>query len=108
LTAHSQSLGWEIAMDSMAMLSCAVSSFAFLALFVRFAASRVRFLDSLRDNSYGIYLVHYAFVSWLQYALLGWSGPAAEKGLVAFAGALALSWIASAAIRRIPGVARVV
>lgn len=23
-------------------------------------------LDSLRDNAYGIYLIHYAFVSWLQ------------------------------------------
>jgi peptidoglycan/LPS O-acetylase OafA/YrhL len=107
-TAHPQSRGWQSATDFLAMLSCAVSSFAFLALFVRFAVSRVRFFDSLRDNSYGIYLVHYAFVSWLQYALLGWSVPGAAKGLVAFAGALALSWVTTATIRRIPGVARVV
>ena len=108
LTSHLQSLGWAIASDFTAVLSCATSSFAFLALFVRFAESRVRWFDSLRDNSYGIYLVHFAFVSWLQYALLRSSLPAVAKGLIVSAGALALSWIAISAIRRVPAVARVV
>jgi len=52
---------------------------AFLALFLRFAKPR-KIFDSLRENAYGIYLVHYAFVSWLQYALLKSQLSAIEKG----------------------------
>ena len=89
-------------------LSCAASSFAFLALFVRFAKTRNGVLDSLRDNAYGMYLIHYAFVSWLQYALLKAALPALAKGSVAFLGTLVLSWGATAALRRIPAVARVI
>lgn len=107
-TAHAKSQGWAIAMDAGFVLSCAASCFAFLALFSRFARSRSRLFDSLAENSYAIYLVHYAFVSWLQYALLPASLPPAAKGAVVFVGALAMSWSAAIAIRRIPGMARVV
>jgi peptidoglycan/LPS O-acetylase OafA/YrhL len=89
-------------------LSCAASSFAFLALFVRFAKTRNRVLDSLADNAYGMYLIHYAFVNWLQYALLKTGLPAIAKGSVVLLGTLALSWSVTAALRRIPGVARIV
>jgi peptidoglycan/LPS O-acetylase OafA/YrhL len=88
-------------------LSCAATSMAFLALFVRFAKPR-KIFDSLRENAYGIYLIHYAFVSWLQYALLKAQLSAIEKGFIVFVGTLALCWIASAAIRRVPAVARVI
>ena len=99
---------WGTAAGVFWVLSCAASSFAFLAILVRFAKKPVRIFDSLRDNSYGIYLIHYAFVSWVQYALLRAVLPAAMKGCVAFAGALALSWITIAALRRIRPVARVI
>ncbi|HLN00610.1 MAG TPA: acyltransferase [Bryobacteraceae bacterium] len=89
-------------------VSCATSGFAFLALFVRFAKKTRRVFDSLRDNAYGIYIVHYAFVAWVQYALLPASMSGLVKGSVAFLGALALSWGFVAAIRRIPAVARVI
>jgi len=88
-------------------LSCAASSFAFLALFVRFAARRGKPWDSLRANAYGIYLPHYAFVSWLQYLLLKAPLSGLAKASIALLGALALSWCATAALRRVPGVARV-
>jgi peptidoglycan/LPS O-acetylase OafA/YrhL len=88
-------------------LSCAATSMAFLALFVRFAKPR-KIFDSLRENAYGIYLIHYALVSWLQYALLKAQLSAIEKGFIVFVGTLALSWIAIAAIRRVPAVARVI
>jgi peptidoglycan/LPS O-acetylase OafA/YrhL len=108
LTSHAQSKGWEIAMDAGFVLCCAAISFAFLALFIRFARSRSGLFASLSANSYGIYLVHYAFVSWLQYALLPASFPAVAKFGVVLLGALALSWGTAAAIRRIPVAARVV
>jgi len=88
--------------------SCAASCFGFLALFVRFANRRTRALDSLSDNEYGIYLIHYAFVSWLAYAMLAAPLPAVAKFTLVFAGVVALSWSTSAALRRIPGVARAV
>jgi surface polysaccharide O-acyltransferase-like enzyme len=88
-------------------LSCAATSMAFLALFVRFAKPR-KIFDSLRENAYGIYLIHYAFVSWLQYALLKAQLSAIEKSFIVFASTLALSWIAIAAIRRVPAVARMI
>ncbi len=88
-------------------ISCAASGFAFLALFVRFAKKPRRVFDSLRDNAYGIYVVHYAFVAWVQYALLPVSMPGFAKGVTAFAGALALSWGTVAAMRKIPAVERV-
>jgi len=103
-----QSRAWQMAMHAGFVLSCAASGFAFLALFLRFAKSRSRWWDSLAANSYGIYLIHYAFVSWLQYAVLPASLPGAAKFAIVFAGGSLLSWMASAAIRRIPAVARVV
>jgi peptidoglycan/LPS O-acetylase OafA/YrhL len=107
-TAHPASKGWATAMHAGFVLSCAASCFAFLALFVRFARSHSRIFDSLAQNSYAIYLVHYPFVSWLQYALLPASMPAIVKGVVVTFAALVLSWGAAAAIRRIPTVSEAV
>jgi surface polysaccharide O-acyltransferase-like enzyme len=97
-----------VAADCGFVLSCAASSFAFLALFVRFAKSRSKIWDSLTANAYGIYLVHYAFVSWLQYSLLKTALPGIAKGSLVILGALALSWGTVAALRRILAVARVI
>jgi len=89
-------------------ITCGALSFSFLALFVRFANHRRSIYDSLSDNEYGMYLIHYMFVSWMQLAILALALPAIGKGLMAFAVVLLLSWGSSAAIRSIPGVARVV
>ena len=51
-----------------------------------------------------MYITHYAFVSWLQYALLGSALPGAAKGTMVFLGAVAMSWLSTAALRRIPAV----
>jgi Acyltransferase family len=108
MTAHLGSRGWETAADTTFVLSCAASSFAFLALFVRFANTRRRIWDSLSTNAYGMYLVHYAFVSWLQYALLKAQLPAVAKGSLVFLGTVLLSWGATATLRRIPAIAQVI
>ncbi len=87
---------------------CGAISFSFLAMFVRFARRRRWVFDSLSDNEYGMYLIHYMFVSWLQIAILAAPIGAVEKGVLVFTGVLLLSWGASAAIRSIPGVSRIV
>jgi len=93
-------------------LSCAASSFFLIAVFLRFdfgnGAVARRLWNSLSENAYGIYLVHYIFVIWLQFALLKLVLPGAAKGFLVFAGAVALSWMAVAALRRAPWIARVI
>jgi glucans biosynthesis protein C len=81
-------------------LSCAGSCFAFFALFLRFVARRTPLLEKAAENSYGMFLVHYVFVVWLQYALLDAQIPALAKGVMVFAGVLALSWAATLAMQR--------
>lgn len=92
---------WQVADALGFVVVCAALCFAFLACFVRAAWARSWITDSLRRHAFAIYVVHYAFVSWVQYALLGAALPGAVKALLAFAGALALSWIAAAALGRL-------
>ena len=58
------------------VLSCATSSLAVLALFVRYGSGTTTRESqgawaSLGANAYGVYLLHYFAVAWLQLALLG-------------------------------------
>ena len=48
--------------------------------------------DSLADNAFGMYLFHYVFVVWLQYALLGVALFAIAKAAIVFGGTLLLAW----------------
>jgi peptidoglycan/LPS O-acetylase OafA/YrhL len=90
------------------VLSCACSSLAMLALFVRFSRWSGRAWTSLGANAYGVYLLHYFCVSWLQLALLRAPLSGFLKFVLVVAGAVAISWALSATLRRIPSVARVV
>jgi surface polysaccharide O-acyltransferase-like enzyme len=90
------------------VVCCGATVFGMTGLFLRFAKRRVRIFDSLSDNAYGIYIVHYVFVTWLQYLLLGSALAPGVKGLVVFLSTLILSWGSVAAIRRIPAVAKVI
>lgn len=76
--------------------ACASGVVAYLALALRFLRGRDRVLDQLSNHAYGIYLVHYVFVLWLQYVLVGTPMNAPAKMLLVFAIAMALSWAASA------------
>ena len=59
-------------------------------------------MDSLNENAYGIYLVHYAYLSWLQLALLKLQWSALTKGALVFLGSVLLSWRTVALLRRVP------
>lgn len=103
---HLTSFALRVVVHTLSSVFCAAACFAFLALFVRFARAHSRAADSLDRNSYGIYIVHYAFVSWLQYVLLAAPLPPAAKFAVVFAGALVLSWGIVIFMRRLPGFVR--
>jgi surface polysaccharide O-acyltransferase-like enzyme len=81
--------------------------FAILGYFLRFKQSGWSMLDPMQADAYGIFLVHYPIVLWLQYWLFDFDLPAIVKAVVAFALTVALSWAATAALRRIPGATRV-
>jgi surface polysaccharide O-acyltransferase-like enzyme len=88
------------------VVSCAAASFLVLAVFVRFVNVRTRLSEVLRENAYGIYLVHFPFVNWLGYTMLPLALPAVAKGAVVFVGAAGASLGTSIALRRVPVVAR--
>jgi glucans biosynthesis protein C len=94
--------GLRIVADLGLVLCAASACLALAGVFLRFAGPRRPILDSLADNAYGIYLLHYVFVIWLQYMLLGAPLFAIVKAAIVFTGALTLSWAIAAAMCRIP------
>ncbi len=87
---------------------CASLVVASIAVFLRFGARPLAMLDSLSENSYGIYIFHYVIVTWMQYALLGPDMAPAIKALLAFLGTLVLSWAVTVGLRRIRAIANVI
>ena len=79
-----------------------------IAIFLRFARLPHPVFAAMVPCAFGIYVVHYAVVSHLQYLLLGVALPGMVKGLLVIAGAVAISWGLVAALRKVPGVARVI
>ena len=61
----------------------------------------------LVGEAYGMFLVHYPVVLWLQYWLFDVGLPAIAKAAIVFVLAVISSWAATAALRRIPGATRV-
>src|SRR5581483_1156441 len=80
-------------------LTCATTSFAVLALALRFLRRPGRMTNALMPNAFGIYVTHYAFVTWLQLTMLGVAVAAPVKGTVVFVGAVLGSWAVTAAVR---------
>ena len=79
------------------VVACAASCLCSLAICLRFAHWRLPAFDSLSANAYRMYLVHYVFAVWLQYALLGTGLFAIGKAAIVFGFTLIVSWaIASA------------
>jgi glucans biosynthesis protein C len=95
-------IGLQIADDLSFVLACATGCFFLIAVSLRFADRHSRLLDSLSADAYGLYLVHYDFIVWLQYALLGTALFAVIKAAIVFGSTLVLSWIAVLAVQRIP------
>jgi hypothetical protein len=108
-----QPFWWELAYALAFVSYGAAQTFNIIALFLRFDNDGKSILDPLRDSAYGIYLIHYVPVLWLQYLLFGMSfGPfdqltAIIKAIIVLVLTLALSWAATVALRKIPGATHV-
>jgi peptidoglycan/LPS O-acetylase OafA/YrhL len=108
-----QPFWWELAYALAFVAYSAAQTFNILALFLRFDNHGSSILDPLRDSAYGIYLIHYVPVLWLQYALNDISlAPVMQvsailKAIIVFIVTLAISWAATASLRKLPGATRV-
>jgi peptidoglycan/LPS O-acetylase OafA/YrhL len=104
---------WELAYPIAVACYSAAQTFNIIALFLRFDNEGSSIFDPLRESAYGIYLIHYVPVLWLQYWLFGLSfGPVDQisaiiKAVIVFVLTLASSWAATAALRKIPGATHV-
>ncbi len=92
----------EIASDLLFVIACASGCFFFVATSLRFGAKHTRILANLSDNAYSLYLVHYDFFVWAQYALLASTLFAVIKGAIVFGATLILSCLTVWIAQRIP------
>ncbi|MCC8936331.1 acyltransferase family protein [Bradyrhizobium ivorense] len=96
--------GWYLAIyGTFYVLFSASILFAILAYFLQSKASGPTLLDRMQGDAYGMFLVHYPIVLWLQYWLFDFDLPAIAKAAIAFFATVALSWAVTAVLRKIPG-----
>jgi surface polysaccharide O-acyltransferase-like enzyme len=105
---YSPALWWKAAYGIAFALFSAAMAFTVLATSLRLARSSLSLLDAMRPSAFGIFLLHYIFIIWLQYAVYGLALPAAIKAAIVFAGTLSASWVLTVLLRRIPVVARMI
>jgi hypothetical protein len=88
-------------------LFSAAMTFAILAWFLHFDRPGSGLLDAMHEAAYGIFLVHYVPLLWMQYWLSDTDLPAVVKAAITFTFALTTSWAVTAMLLRIPGARRV-
>jgi hypothetical protein len=81
--------------------------FAIFGYFLRFKRSGWSVLDPMQADAYGMFVVHYPIVLWLQYWMFDFDLPAIVKATAALVLTVILSWAATAALRKIPGATHV-
>jgi len=105
----SSSLTIQVLQALSFVLCCAAGCMFMIGFFLRFANRPLIAFATLKEHAYGMYLNHYVFSIWLQYALLELALFAAVKAAVVYAGTVLLSWWASVAtLRCIPTAARII
>jgi peptidoglycan/LPS O-acetylase OafA/YrhL len=104
----SPALWWKTAYGlGFAMFSAAMA-FTVPTILLRLARSSLRLLDAMQPSAYGIYLLHYIFIIWLQYFVFDPAFPAGVKAAIVFVGTLSGSWALTVLLRKIPFVARMI
>ncbi|MBR1121279.1 acyltransferase [Bradyrhizobium lablabi] len=101
-------LWWRAAYGLAFASFSAAMAFTIPATSLRLAHSSLRFLDAMQPSAYGIFLVHYMFIIWLQYVVYDPAWPAVVKSAIVFVGTLGGSWLLTIALRKIPFVVRMI
>ena len=98
---------YQLVYGSFFVLFSASILFAILAFFLHSKVEGPTLLDRMQADAYGMFLVHYPIVLWLQYWMFDYDWPAIVKAAIAFVLTVILSWATTAALRRIPGASHV-
>jgi hypothetical protein len=85
---------------ALVALCASFTSLGLIGLFRSAVHSRLTWAEHLSRNAYGIYVVHYVFVIWLQFSLLPATIPAPIKFLLVFSLSLAASWLLTQFLRQ--------
>jgi surface polysaccharide O-acyltransferase-like enzyme len=104
----SPALWWRIAYGLAFAMFSAAMAFTLPTTSLHLAHSSLRWLDAMQPSAYGIYLLHYIFIIWLQYFVFDPAFPAGIKALIVFVGSLGGGWILTVWLRKIPFVARMI
>ncbi|GAB3696294.1 acyltransferase [Spirosoma flavus] len=86
--------------DLAFVASCLASICASLSVFRQAISKPNPIWQTLSANAYGIYVLHYGFVTWLQFALLRSDVVVPLKFPLVFMGALGLSYMSSVLLRQ--------
>ena len=104
----SPALWWKVAYGVAFASYSAAMAFTVPATSLRLAYSSLKLLDAMQPSAYGIYLLHYMFIIWLQYIVYDPPWPAFVKFAIVFTGTLGGSWVLTVLLRKIPVVARMI
>jgi surface polysaccharide O-acyltransferase-like enzyme len=105
---RSPPLWWHMAYALSFALFSGAMTFTVPTAFLRFAHVRFRLLDAMQPSAYGIYLLHFVPLIWLQYLVYDPAFPAFVKFAIVFAGTLSASWAMTILLRKISVVARMI
>ncbi len=105
---NSPALWWKTAYGLAFAMFSAAMAFTVPTASLRLARSSLRLLDAMQPSAYGIYLLHYIFIIWLQYIVYDPAFPAGVKAAIVFVGTLSGSWALTVLLRKIPFVARMI
>jgi surface polysaccharide O-acyltransferase-like enzyme len=105
---YSPPLWWHTSYGLAFAAFSAAMTFTVLAVFLRFDRSSFRLLDAMQPQAYGIYLVHFIPLIWLQYAVYDPAFPAVVKFAIVFVGTLSISWAMTVLLRKMPVAARMI
>jgi len=105
-------LWWRTAYAFAFALFSGAMAFAEPGFFLCFAKNltnaTLRLLDAMRPSAYGIFLTHYIFIIWLQYAVYDPPLSPFVKFAIVFVGTVAGSWATVVLLRKIPVVGRMI
>jgi hypothetical protein len=105
---NSPPLWWHTAYGLAFATFSAAMTFTVPAVFLRFERSPFWPLDAMRPSAYGIYLLHFIPLIWLQYVVYDPAFPAFVKFAIVFAGTLSISWALTVLLRKSPVAARMI
>jgi surface polysaccharide O-acyltransferase-like enzyme len=105
---NSPPLWWHTAYGLAFAAFSAAMTFTVPAVFLRFERRSFWLLDAMRPSAYGIYLVHFIPLIWLQYAVYDPALPASVKFAIVFTGTLSMSWALTVLLRKLPVAARMI